>query len=98
MEKTVLRRKVEKILDNWLVDKHRKPLIIYGARQIGKTYLVDTLFKESHFKYKKYILIDFKFDFDARGYIKNHIDLDEILKYLSLMKNIDIDSNTLIFF
>lgn len=93
-----LKRKAEEYLDKWLFDKHRKPLIIYGARQIGKTYLIDTLFKESHFKDKKYILVDFRFDGESRRYIKNHIDSDEIIEYLSLKKNINIDSNTLLFF
>ena len=33
-------RKVFKYLDNWKNSKYRKPLIIQGARQVGKTYAV----------------------------------------------------------
>ena len=30
-------------LEEWLKSPRRKPLIIWGARQVGKTYLVKTL-------------------------------------------------------
>jgi predicted AAA+ superfamily ATPase len=33
-------RKIEKTLADWKVDKYRKPLILQGARQTGKTYSV----------------------------------------------------------
>ena len=33
-----------KELENWLKSPHRKPLIVWGARQVGKTYLVKDLF------------------------------------------------------
>ena len=32
-----LKRKVDAYLKNWKQDIHKKPLIIKGARQIGKT-------------------------------------------------------------
>ena len=93
-----MRRTLEHYLENWLIDKCRKPLIIYGARQVGKTYLVDEIFKNKHFDNKHYIHIDFKFDHESRRYIKNHIDSDEIIEYLALKKNININEETLIFF
>ena len=36
-----LRRKVDKILENWKKTDNRYPLIIKGARQIGKTEAID---------------------------------------------------------
>ena len=33
-------RKIMLFLENWKNDKHRKPLILQGARQVGKTYSV----------------------------------------------------------
>ena len=35
-----LYRKVSAYLEHWKADKYRKPLIIQGARQVGKTYAV----------------------------------------------------------
>lgn len=35
-----LYRKVSTYLEHWKADKYRKPLIIQGARQVGKTYAV----------------------------------------------------------
>lgn len=32
-----LRRKIDKYLDDWYESKNKMPLIIKGARQIGKT-------------------------------------------------------------
>lgn len=37
-------------LIDWNNDKHRKPMIIWGARQVGKTYLVEELFAKSFYK------------------------------------------------
>ncbi|MDJ1122631.1 ATP-binding protein [Kribbibacterium absianum] len=38
-----MRRRVEKDLDSWLESPRRKPLVIRGARQTGKTWLVRDL-------------------------------------------------------
>lgn len=33
-------RKITKFLEAWKSSPHRKPLILQGARQVGKTYSV----------------------------------------------------------
>ena len=33
-------RKIMTFLDNWRLSEHRKPLILQGARQVGKTYAI----------------------------------------------------------
>ena len=33
-------RKISKYLDEWKASEHRKPLILQGARQVGKTFSV----------------------------------------------------------
>ena len=45
-----------KALEKWLKSPHRKPLIVWGARQVGKTYLVKDLFAKRFFK--EYVYID----------------------------------------
>ncbi|OQY52007.1 MAG: hypothetical protein B6230_03495 [Desulfobacteraceae bacterium 4572_89] len=37
-------------LDNWLADKKRKPLVIRGARQVGKTWMVRDLSRRNNLK------------------------------------------------
>jgi hypothetical protein len=45
-----MKRVFEKYLDDWKENPRRKPLILRGARQVGKTYLVDH-FGQSSFKF-----------------------------------------------
>lgn len=33
-------RKIQKVLENWQISSTRKPLILQGARQVGKTYAI----------------------------------------------------------
>ena len=91
-----MERKYYKYLENWLNNPLRKPLIIYGARQVGKTTLVRDLFAKDHFQ--KVIYIDFEIDNQERVYIKNHINPADIISYLSIKNNMTIDKDTLIIF
>ena len=49
-----MERKMSKKLLEWKNDKDKMPLIIYGARQVGKTYTILTFGKE-HYKNVAYI-------------------------------------------
>ena len=39
-----MERKYLKDLINWKNDDDRKPLLVLGARQVGKSYLIEELF------------------------------------------------------
>lgn len=43
-----LRRKIDSYLADWQKDKNKKPLIVKGARQIGKTEAIMN-FAEKHY-------------------------------------------------
>ena len=43
-----LKRKVDFFLEEWKADKNRKPLIIKGSRQIGKTESILHFAKEHY--------------------------------------------------
>ena len=45
-------------LENWLNSERRKPLIVWGTRQVGKSYLIKDIFRGKYFK-NSYIYIDF---------------------------------------
>lgn len=56
---TMLYRKIESFIRNHLVSKNNKILLIEGARQIGKTYIIRKVSKEL---FPNYIEINFVSD------------------------------------
>ena len=36
-----MKRHIEEILKNWKTDRQRRPLLVRGARQVGKSYTVN---------------------------------------------------------
>ena len=51
-----MKRKVDLFLNNWKKNQDRKPLIIKGARQIGKTYSIEQF---AYSNYKCVVKINF---------------------------------------
>lgn len=80
----------------WKNSKNRKPLLLYGARQVGKTYLVKE-FGEKYFK--DIIYVNFETNDIIGKMIDENINPEYIIKNLEIAfgKAIDKD-NTLIFF
>ena len=42
-------RNTTNLLTKWNIRNNRKPLIVWGARQVGKTYLVKDIFAEEYY-------------------------------------------------
>ena len=84
-------------LIRWNSNKRRKPLIVWGARQVGKTYLVKDIFAETYY-HEKYIYIDFKKEDDIREFCSTTANAEKILEFISLSKNKKITSDTLLIF
>ena len=57
-------------LVNWKINPNKKPLIIYGARQVGKTYLINE-FGKNNYDYVNYL--NFEFDVNAKKILKIQI-------------------------
>ena len=68
-------------LKDWYNKKRRKPLVVWGARQVGKTYLVKTLFAEKEFA-NNFVYIDLKKDDEAREYFSTTSDASKYLSYI----------------
>ncbi|MCP4622620.1 MAG: ATP-binding protein [bacterium] len=89
-----MERDVYKWLKNWKNDKNRKPIIIRGARQVGKTWLVNH-FGQANFDR----LIDINFELQPQ--MKScfaTLDPMEILQRIELSLNVDIiPGKTLLF-
>jgi len=89
------RRHYSNLLE-WKESKKRKPLLLQGARQVGKTYLVNE-FGEN--EYKNYIYLNFELDTSLEILFRGKLNPKEIIKNMSLYLGIKIDhKNTLIFF
>lgn len=58
----MLKRKIEKTINDYFNSERNKILIIDGARQIGKTYIISKLSKQ---RFTNYIEINLKDDFDG---------------------------------
>ncbi len=89
-------RNMEITLKNWKADEHHKPLVIIGARQVGKTYSVNAFGKEN---YSDMITLNFQDDISAREYFSVPRSADEILTYIEInFPNYTNSKETLIFF
>ena len=87
---------IEKLI-KWNKDENKKPLIIWGARQVGKTYLVKEIFAEIYYN-KNYIYIDFKIEDKINDFCSKTANAAKIIEFISLNKGRPIDENTLLIF
>lgn len=81
----------------WNNNTRKKPLIVWGARQVGKTYLVKDMFAETYYK-DNYIYIDCKIEDEIRAFCSETANAGKMIEYLSLFKGRQINENTLLIF
>ena len=91
-----MERFISKKLLEWKNSKYRKPLILKGARQVGKTYIVKKFAEEN---YEGLAYFNFDHDENLQNLFKNSKDPKRILEQLAFIygKAI-IPGKTLIFF
>ncbi len=93
-----MKRLIQAELIEWKKAKHRKPLILLGARQVGKSYSIKE-FGEKEFK--QYIRIDFLSQKDSHLIFSEEKSFDpkRIIKEISFLQSIEINiSESLVFF
>ncbi|MCI9572291.1 MAG: ATP-binding protein [Lachnospiraceae bacterium] len=78
----LLRRKIDRDLASWRSNPDRLPLIIKGARQIGKTESIRKFGREN---YAHVVEINFALQKQFRGIFEDGFQVDAILKNLSLI-------------
>ena len=78
----LLKRKIDNYLNNWKQNKDRKPLIVKGARQIGKTKSI-TAFAEAN--YKSVIAINFVEQQKYKQIFNDGYEVDTVIKNISLL-------------
>lgn len=91
-----MEREIIKKLRKWKESKNRKPLIIHGARQVGKTYIIKQFGKEN---YENLIYVNFEMNQELSSQISESIDAQYIINKLELFYGEKIiPGKTLIFF
>ena len=90
----IFKRNASQYLETWRNKSNRKPLIIRGARQVGKTTLVNEFAKS----YRYTILLNLEISSDLEFFIK-YTQVKTLIESLLLTNNISIDSmsETLLF-
>lgn len=89
------RNKIKELIQ-WKNSKNRKPLIIRGARQVGKTWLMQE-FGKSY--YEKYAYINFDSNSRMEELFSTDFDIERIIQGLKIESGINIEpENTLIIF
>ena len=92
MERTALQKLVD-----WNSNKRKKPLIVWGARQVGKTYLIQELFAKKYYP-NRYVYVDCKKEDEIRDFCSGTANAEKIIEYISLRKGQQINEQTLLIF
>jgi predicted AAA+ superfamily ATPase len=89
------RAAIEKLIE-WKNSLHRKPLVIDGARQVGKTWLIQEFGRIS---YKKVIYINFDIDSEVHAFFEDNLNPENIIRSLEYKAGSKIiPADTLIIF
>ncbi len=91
-----MRRKISNSLVEWKNDTKRMPLIINGARQVGKTYIVEQ-FGSEH--YESLLYLNMEIETNLCEFLETELSPKKIIQYLEVTKMQEIiPGTTLIFF
>ena len=69
----MLKRKIETYLSEWKQSEDRKPLVIKGVRQCGKTFIVRKFAKEN---YQNVVYMNFILEPDKKSAFTGNLDVD----------------------
>ena len=77
----MLKRKATKFIKKWVESKDKKCLIVQGARQTGKTYIVERFAEEN---YEEIIEINFKQIPSAMDIFSSDLKVDNMVMAMSV--------------
>lgn len=91
-----MKRKFYNILKQWKEKNINMPLMVVGARQIGKTYIIEKFCKEN---FNEYVYINLDKEKNISNIFEKTIEPEEIIRQIELVKSKKINvSETVIFF
>jgi len=91
----IMERSFIKNLDEWFKKKEKMPLMVFGARQVGKTYLINEFCQNCGKEYYKFDLLEQQ---EIKDFFENSINIREAITVFALANNIDLKSNNIIIF
>ena len=90
----VVYRKIEEDLEKWKAD-YQMPLMLVGARQTGKTYILEEFCKKN---FENYVYFNLEKEQDVSEIFSHSLVPEDIIEEIQILKNIDFDvENTVIF-
>ena len=91
-----MERKITRRLEEWKRNTRRKPLLLHGARQVGKTWSVLEFGKK---QYKTIVYVNFESNAEAQRIFERDLDPERIIRELAALSGTTIRAkDTLIFF
>ena len=91
----MIRASYKKLLE-WKNDTKRKPLLLQGARQVGKTYLINEFGKS---EYENFVYLNFEQNPELSSLFQGSLDPNKIVESIGLYYGWTIQAeNTLLFF
>jgi predicted AAA+ superfamily ATPase len=90
-----MKRIIDQHLEDWKNSPYRKPLLLRGARQVGKTHAVRQLAR----KFNSFVELNFEFDVGVKNIFDKDLDPLRIIQELSFIaKKQIVPGETLLFF
>lgn len=77
----MLKRKMYDLLRDWKTSRKQECLLVKGARQIGKTFIIDRFGREN---YRSYLYVNFISNPDYGRIFEGSLEADDLFKTLSL--------------
>ena len=92
----MLERKITSILKEWKNEEKKPCLLIRGARQVGKTFIIDDFAKKN---YENYIYINFELTPEYKNIFEGNLDIKTLIMKLEVtFPNVNIVPNKTILF
>ena len=90
-----MKRLFENKLLDWKQSGMNKPLMVVGARQVGKTYIIENFCKNN---FEKYLYFNLEKNLEVKNIFEKTIDESKIIEELELIIGEKIDIEKTIFF
>jgi len=84
---TEIKRDIYKKLDRWKSSRSRRPLLVRGARQVGKSHAVSTWGKKN---FENFLEINLEEQLSLRGIFQRDLTADQLLQNLELGTGVNL--------
>ena len=92
----MLKRKITKTLIDWKNEENKQCLLVRGARQVGKTFIINQFCKKN---YESYIYINFELSPTLKDIFNGDLDADTLIMKLEVtFPNIEIKPGKTVLF